>query len=266
MIEFFSLSKFGWLLLQPVTAVLVALVAVWFLLWRGWVVFARRLIVLVMVCYGVVVFSNIGQLMLLPLESRFSVPDQPPLGVAGIIVLGGGFDGRVTQRRGGYALGESGDRFTEAVALARRLPDVPIIVSGGDASFIGTTEGDALIAPRFFEAMGVDRARVLIEDQSRNTTENAILTAGLIERADLPDDATYIVITSAFHMPRAMESFGRTSLSVLAWPVDFRTAGDETFTIGRDDPLRALSEFNLALREWIGIAVYRIKGGSAASN
>lgn len=266
MIEFFSLSKLGWLLVQPVTAVLVALVVVWLLVWRGRVVFARWLIVLVAVCYGAIVFSNIGQLMLLPLENRFSVPDQPPQAIAGIIVLGGGFDGRVTQRRGGYALGESGDRFTEAVALARRLPNAPIIVSGGDASFIGTTEGDALIAPRFFEAMGVDRGRVLIEDQSRNTAENARFTAQLIERAGLPADATYIVITSAFHMPRAMESFAQTPLSILAWPVDFRTAGDETFTIGRDDPLRALSEFNLALREWIGIAVYRISGGLAASN
>ncbi|MGB7433258.1 MAG: YdcF family protein, partial [Ahrensia sp.] len=182
--------------------------------------------------------------------------------VAGIIVLGGGFDGRVTRGRGGYALGEAGDRFTEAVTLAQRYGEVPIIISGGDASFIGTTEGDAAIAPRFFEALGVSASRVMLEDRSRNTHENAIFTAALIE--DLPDrDGAWILVTSAFHMPRSVASFSLTPLAIIAWPVDYRTAGDERFVMGRDDPLRAIAEFNLAVREWIGIFVYRLTSRAA---
>lgn len=257
-VEFFSVSKLAWLLIQPVSAVFVALLLGVVLLWMGRVLLARAFLLAVAVAYGFVIFSNVGQLLLLPLENKYTKPaldDAQP--VAGIIVLGGGFDGRVTQGRGGYALGEAGDRFTEAVSLAQRFGDVPIIISGGDASFIGTTEGDAAIAPRFFEALGVSASRVLLEDRSRNTHENALYTAALID--DLPNrDGAWIVVTSAFHMPRSVASFALTPLEIIAWPVDYRTAGDERFRLGRDDPLRAIAEFNLAVREWIGIFVYRL--------
>lgn len=251
------MSKLGWLLIQPVSAVFVAFVLALLFLWCGRLVLARRFLLGVLVAYGLMLFSNVGQLLLLPLENRYQVPSFPNADdVAGIIVLGGGFDGRVTRARGGYALGEAGDRFTEAVALALRYPEAPIIISGGDASFIGTTEGDAAIAPRFFSSMGIDAGRILLEDKSRNTYENAIMTAGLINRLKL-GDGRWILITSAFHMTRTMESFATTSLNIVPWPVDFRTAGDENLVVGRDDPLRAVSEFNLAVREWIGIAIYR---------
>lgn len=255
--EFFSVSKLVWLLIQPVTAVLAAMVVTNVLLWSGRNVFARRFLLLVCVSYGFVLFTNIGQLMLLPLENRYPKPALSQEGdIAGIIVLGGGFDGRVTASRGGYALGEAGDRFTEAVTLARRYSDAPIIISGGDASFIGSTEGDAAIAPRFFASLGIDPSRIVLEDRSRNTHENAIFTAALIETLPVRE-GRWILVTSAFHMVRSVESFAATQLDIIAWPVDYRTAGDERFTVGRDDPLRAVSEFNLAVREWIGIAAYR---------
>lgn len=261
--DFFVLSKLFWLFVQPIVLIWLALgLACITLLVAG-----RRLVGLscavMFAAAGLVMFSNLGALWLQQLENTFPERDVASLNDAvGIIVLGGGFDGRVTQGRGGFALGESGDRFVEAAALARRFDAMPVIVTGGEASLIGTTEGDAAIAPRFFERLGVETDRLRLEDQSKNTWQNATLTADLIA-ATGQAKGPWVLITSAFHMRRSVGCFRQAGVDVIAWPVDYRTAGDESFALGRDDPGRALNEFSIALRESIGLAVYSWTGRMA---
>ncbi len=202
-------------------------------------------------------FTSLGQVMLSPLENRFVRPTPEPETITGVIVLGGGMNGHVTLARGGYELAESGDRFVEAARLALRYPHAAIVLSGGDASLVGVTEGDALVAPRLLSGLGVDPDRILVEGRSRNTSENAQFTAQI---PAVRAGGRWLLVTSAFHMPRAVGAFRKAGLSVEPWPVDYRTQGVERFSIGRDDPLRAFGEFNLALREWIGLAAYRLTG------
>ena len=149
---FYYLSKIAWLGIQPVgllTLCFASILLVSFLRSRK---LLRLLAFLGLLFVLGAAQTNVGRLMLQPLENRFARPGEipPPGRVAGIIVLGGGFDGYVTQRRGGFELGESGDRFVETLRLAKALPDVPVVISGGEASLIRTTEGDASIAVRFF--------------------------------------------------------------------------------------------------------------------
>jgi uncharacterized SAM-binding protein YcdF (DUF218 family) len=256
---FFPLSKIGWLLIQPIGllgllfAALLALSirrSAWLIAWLA----AAGL--------GLVLGTsqtNIGKLALQPLENFYERPAAMPLAgeVAGIIVLGGGFEGDVTRLRGGFELGESGDRFVEAVRLARLYPKVPVVVSGGEASLIGETEGDAAISKRFFDAFGVAADRLILEDRSMNTYQNAAYT-----KAVLPKDATgkWLLVTSAFHMPRSAAAFRKQGIDFIAWPVDYRTTGRERFEIGRDDAIQAFAEVSLAMREWVGLAVYAATG------
>lgn len=252
---FFVISKIGWLAIQP-----LGLIALCFLAVLPLTFMRRRWPAAVFAIAGLTVAligsqTNVGRLLLQPLENRFPRPvGMPaPSDVAGIIVLGGGFDGHVTRLRGGFELGESGDRFVEAVLLARRYGDAPVVVSGGEASLIGTTEGDASIAERFFEAFGIGRDRLILERESLNTYENAALTKEV-----LPANAAgqWLLVTSAFHMPRAVGAFRKQGVDVLPWPVDYRTGGREPLKFGRDDPIQAFAELSMAMREWIGYRVY----------
>lgn len=256
---FFVLSKTAWLLIQPIGLLVLGLSGILL----ASVLQARRLVrLLAFLSLLLLVVSsqtNAGRLLLQPLENRFVRPAElpPAVGLAGVIVLGGGFDGHVTRERGGFELGESGDRFVEALRLARAMPDAPVVVSGGEASLIGKTEGDAPVAVRFFEAFDVGADRLVLEDKSLNTHENAVLTKEAI--AGMPE-GRWLLITSAFHMPRAVGAFRKQGVDVIAWPVDFRTSGKESFSIGRDDPLAALAELSLGMREWVGLIVYAATG------
>jgi len=256
---FFFLSKVGWLLVQPLGLLALALAVLVLLALRRRATLSAVLSAVSLAGVLLASQTNAGRLLLQPLENRFARPQAMPApqDVAGIIVLGGGFDGFVTVARGGFELGDSGDRFVEAVRLAGLYPQAPVVVSGGEAALIGAAEGDATIAPRFFAALGVEPDRLILEDRSMNTYQNAVFT-----KAVLPPDAQgrWLLVTSAYHMPRSVSAFRKQGVPVTPWPADYRTAGNETFSVGRNNPAAAMGEFSDALREWLGLVVYRLTG------
>ena len=198
---------------------------------------------------GLSTWSSLGALMLGPLEERFPRPEQPAE-VAGIVVLGGSFHGAINLARGGYELNSGGDRFVETAVLARRYPQAKVVVSGGSGSL---GEADADTAPRLLEALGVARERLILENRSRNTDENALFTKGLVS----PKPAeTWLLVTSAYHMPRAVGLFRKAGFAVLPWPVDYRTSGEEGFGLMRDSPVNSLQTMTIAIRQWIGLFAY----------
>ncbi|TIT46564.1 MAG: YdcF family protein, partial [Mesorhizobium sp.] len=128
-------------------------------------------------------------------EERFPKPPLPEK-VDGIVVLGGGFEGAINLVRGGHELNSSGDRMVETAILARRFPQAKVVVSGGNGSLFFDGEGDADTAPRLLEALGVPADRLILEDKSRNTYENAVFSRELVKPK--PGE-TWLLVTSAFH-------------------------------------------------------------------
>lgn len=256
---FFIISKIGWLLIQPLGLLAIALAILFLLALRRGASFSAVLAGAGLLGLLAASQTNAGRLLLQPLENRYQRPETMPASdeVAGIIVLGGGFDGFVTVARGGFELGDSGDRFVEAVRLAGLYPQAPVVVSGGEAALIGHAEGDASIAPRFFTALGVNAARLILEDRSMNTYENAVYT-----KAVLPPNTKgrWLLVTSAYHMPRSVGAFRKQGVPIIPWPVDYRTSGRETLALGRNNPAAAMGELSDALREWLGLVVYRATG------
>jgi uncharacterized SAM-binding protein YcdF (DUF218 family) len=180
-----------------------------------------------------------------------------PARVDGLVVLGGGFEGAINLVRGGYDLNSGGDRFVEAAILARRFPDARVLVSGGTGTLVLDGEGDADTAPRLLTALGVDRTRLILENRSRNTYENAQFSR---EMADPKSGETWLLVTSAFHMPRSVGLFRKAGFDVVPWPVDYRTSGEEGIGLFRDNPADSLQTATMAIREWIGLAAYRASG------
>ncbi len=144
----------------------------------------------------------VSNLFLLPLEQRFAQPviADGSRDWAGIIVLGGGEDASVSWARGQLHLNEAAERITEGGLLALRLPTTRLIFTGGAGQVLkpGLSGGDQISA--YWQATGIARARILLENQSRNTHENALLTRDLVKPK--PGER-WLLVTSAYHMPRA---------------------------------------------------------------
>ncbi|HTV70255.1 MAG TPA: YdcF family protein [Rhizobiaceae bacterium] len=250
---FFEISKVGGFFLQPLNFSLLLLVLglILLALGRGRLAFTTTFGALLVLALSA--WSSLGSNLMSPLEERFARPDPAPENVTGIIVLGGGLEGSINLARGGYELNSSGDRFVEGAILARRHPAAKLLISGGSGALILVGEGDADTAPRLLSALGVDPSRLVLENRSRNTEENARFSK---ELANPQPGETWLLVTSAFHMPRSMGLFQKAGFAVLPWPVDYRTAGDEGIGFFVDNPLDSLTKSTLASREWIGLFTY----------
>ncbi|RWM83425.1 MAG: YdcF family protein [Mesorhizobium sp.] len=253
---FYYLSKVFWLLVQPLNvAIILLLVSLLAALVGRKKLFATGSW-LAFLILALSTWTSLGALMLNPLEERFPRPPLPEK-VDGIVVLGGGMEGAVNFVRGGYKLSASGDRMLAAAVLARHFPTAKVVISGGTIAMIGEGEGDAETAPRLFAAFGVTADRLILEKKSRNTYENAVFTRELVT---LKPGETWLLVTSAFHMPRAKALFDKAGFTTIPWPVDYRTSGKEGIGLFRDDPFGSLQTASTAVREWIGLVAYWLLG------
>lgn len=254
---FFVLSKVFWLLVQPVSLAIL-LGAIGLLLSfarRRWLSRASFLIAVLLLFASA--FTTLGYVLVQPLEAAFRRPSAPPSDITGIIVLGGGMDAEVNEVRGGYELNRAGDRFVEALRLAALYPAARIVVTGGLADIDQSGEPEAVAGERFFLDMGVARERLVLEPGSRNTEENAHLTKAMVEPK--PGE-TWLLITSAFHMPRSVGLFRKAGFPVVPWPTDYRSAGTEALGLTLHQPAENVTVTTLAIREWIGLAAYYLTG------
>ena len=149
--------------------------------------------------------------------------------------------------------------MTATVELARRYPNARIIFSGGDGSLVyGGNESDGAL--RLFERLGLAPSRVMVEDQSRNTFENALFS----KRIAAPKAGErWLLVTSAYHMPRAMGIFQAAGFQLEPYPVDWRTRGVEDALRPFPTLAEGLRRTDTAMREWAGLVVYRLNGRSS---
>jgi uncharacterized SAM-binding protein YcdF (DUF218 family) len=252
----FFAGKIAWLFVQPLSLafLLVALGLLLRLVGRRVPAFLTTLLSAAILF--VTLFTSTGAWALQQLEARYPRP-APPADVGCMIVLGGAFDLEVTAGRGGMEMNQSADRFIEAARLARLYPNAKILVSGGDGSFSGRYKGDADLAGDFFQAMGIDPARLIRETASRNTEENVSETRALIDRNGLKD---CLLITSAYHMPRAKALFDRAGMATIPWAADYRSSGLVELGFDFTQPTLNSQLASTAAREWLALTVAHLKG------
>ena len=118
-------------------------------------------------------------------------------------------------------------------------------------------EGDAETAPKLFEALGIPASRLVLDKTSRNTYENV---ENIRQMVSPGPDETWLLVTSAFHMPRSMGLFRKAAFHVVPWPVDYRTSGVEGIGVMRDNPADSLQTTTTAIREWLGLIAYKFVG------
>jgi uncharacterized SAM-binding protein YcdF (DUF218 family) len=254
----FFLSKALWAIFQPSSFIA-------FLLFSGAVLLlagrlkrtAKQLLLAGAILYILCGFFPLGNWLLIPLELSVSKAASSELeGAAGIVVLGGAVNTGALSHE--PKLNEAGDRMTEAVRLANLYPNVPLIFSGGKGElFPSDMETESEVARRFFAEFHIQPPRLRLEDKSRNTEENAAFSATLLQPQP---GQKWVLITSAFHMPRAAAHFRARGFQVAPWPVDYRSRGWEDLFSFFPQASEGLRRVDLAAKEWTGLCVAWLRG------
>ncbi len=255
----FAASKILWQIIDPEVLLFVALLIGAVFLWTPWARLGRIMTSLAVVVALLVSVFPAGAWLYHVLENRFP-PLSPPATVDGIVVLGGSFNQLLTAERDQVALKESVERLTTFVTLARHYPDARLVFVGGSASLDRPDLTESADAARLFAELGLDTGRVAFEARSRNTYENAVYALALAEPAA---GEQWLLITSAFHMPRAVGCFRQAGWNVIAYPVDYRTSKDLD-VIGGLALGSSLDSLSDALHEWVGLIAYRLMGRTSA--
>jgi uncharacterized SAM-binding protein YcdF (DUF218 family) len=202
----------------------------------------------------------VGEIVLRPLEERFPRPAALPDRVAGVIVLGGSVDPELAAIRDEASTNERAERLHALLRLARLYPEARLVFTGGSALLAGATASEADVARRYIAEAGLDPARVLFETRSRNTRENALYSK---ELANPSPGETWLLVTSAAHMPRSVGIFRGVGWPVTAWPVDYQTSGKLELSLYLNASDRLL-DLDIAAHEWLGLVYCRLRGWTDA--
>ena len=255
---FFLLSKIFWLLAKPDALLLYVLALVVLLMYRNQWRWAKRLLLTVVVGLATLAVLPLGSWLTAPLEHRFAANPPLPSRVDGIIVLGGFLNGTLSRQWQQAELNDSAERGVAFATLAQRFPAARLVMSGGSGSLLpGAREAD--YTTLLLSDLQLSPSRLLLERDSRNTIENAANSKAL---ARPQPGETWLLVTSAMHMARAVGVFCRQQWPVVAWPVDHQWS-PEANRPGFDliGNWRSLNE---ALHEWLGLLAYHLAGKTDA--
>lgn len=205
------------------------------------------------------VLAPVDEYLASGLEGRISAPTELPARVDGIIVLGGAVEWRVSRSRGQLTLDDAGERMLAALALARRYPDAQVVFTGLFEDALRTEwrgeDGTGLL---FQDALKGHRTTFLGE--ARSTYEEALLAR---ERVAPAPGSTWLLVTSALHMPRAVGTFRAAGFTLVPFPVDYRSLPPgEWRQAWRFDLAvgKRLAGLDRVVREWGAYQVYERSG------
>ncbi len=251
------LSKtLGYLLLPTNFLILIGFVGA-ILMFTRFVSLGRKLVIAAVLLLVICGLSPLGKILLYPLESRFPLWDAARGAPDGIIVLGASIEPELSVAHGRPVVRGAADRIIEAAALAKRYPNARVVFSGGSANLVSNDAREADFAGAIFEGLGVEKSRLIMERQSRNTRENAQFSKALVAPKD---GERWLLVTSAYHMPRSVGLFRKAGFAVEPYPVDWRVGGRDDLMTFSKVALEGLGRTDLAVREWMGLIAYRVTG------
>ena len=254
---FFVVSKLFWMLTQPGNFLVLLLLAGVLLqaktrhrtlgLRVTWA--ATGLLVVIFV-------FPVGGWLLTPWESRYPHPAWPAH-VDGILILGGGSAPQILAERGMPLAGAASARVIAGAEAWRHYPQAKLVFSGGTGRLLAPGGGDANDAAALFRQLGIDPKSVIFEDRSANTWENFLFTKELV--SPKPEE-TWLLVTSAVHMPRALGVARRLGWNVIAYPSDYLTPKQPAFFLFPFSFIDNLAQVEVVVHEGLGLLAYRLTG------
>jgi hypothetical protein len=254
----FILSKILWLFLSPGNLCVMVFLGGGFL---GQSVNEKRRKIGQLICfYAALVFFIVSvtpfvDWILTPIENMY--PPETPARVDGIIVIGGDEKTYLSQERGQPIVLDSARRYIKFAALAREYPNAKLVFSGGSGLLKPeATLKDAEVARQSLESIGVPVDKMIFEDESRNTHENAEFSAKKLQPTP---QQNWLLVTSAFHMPRAIGCFKKAGFNVYPATVGYMTDGHYDLRLSFDMSFKMYKLF-YAVHEYYGLVAYWLMG------
>lgn len=248
-------GKLVFLILRPGNLLVLLALAGLVVAWRG-----RRaglaLATAAILAIALVTVLPAGLWLTVPLETRFPSPAVLPDRIDGVVVLGGGTNEHLFVAHGRPDFDDPGDRYLALVELARRYPEAKMLFTGGTGRIHGAPVAEADVIAALWARHGLPAERLLLDRDARNTIENARNAKAIAAPAR---GETWLLVTSAKHMPRAVGCFRAVGFEIVPFPVDYRTGGPPAAL----DDLRVserLYELDEAIYEWYGLLYYWLLG------
>jgi len=259
--DFFFLSKALWFFFNPINILLfLLLIGIIFHFFNKKKLY-KIINIITLILFILIVILPTGPYLFWKLESSYSIPRTFPHDIDGILILGGGVNESLTYQHQQISLNEHVERLTESIDLMRRFPNAKIVFSGGIATLSKPKLTGIDIAKMFYNRMRVDINRIIFENKSRNTYENFVFSKKFI---DNKNNEKWLLVTSAFHMKRAMNVAEKLELNFISYPVDFRLGKDFSFKNWYYENYYAnISYFYFAAHEYIGLIAYYLTGKSS---
>lgn len=253
---FFYLSKFIWTIIAPANALLFLTISILLALvfFKNKIRIHRVAMAFVVVLAGLFIFP-IGNTALYAWESQYAPVTKLPEKIDGVIVLGGEIDPYISAERNQPTASPQTQRMYVLPELAKIYPNARLVYTGGSGYVRRQDKREADIARKMVRSWGVDDSRMVFERESRNTYENALFTKKIVKpkKSD-----TWLLVTSANHMPRSYAVFEKLGWNVTPYPVDYRA--------GKHVPLLCfctadnLTKLQTVAHEIFGLAAYRLTG------
>ncbi|MGU3470085.1 YdcF family protein [Paenibacillus sp. D51F] len=244
------------LLLPPGLFLLLLGVAVW----RAWIRDRKWtwLPLLLLVALYLMSSGLASDALVRSIESRYPQPSPADVRLQGdvLVVLGGGATPDTPDLEGLGNLSGSGEARLLAAVRLHAATGLPILFSGGQVFPDSGNEAD--IAGRQLRQLGVPAESIFLENRSLNTEQNAAYSKVLMEAQGF---SRPVLVTSAFHMSRSVETFRQAGLTPLPYPVDYGAPADAVFYWSKLLPSGgAMAASSTALKEYLGMLALRLKG------
>jgi uncharacterized SAM-binding protein YcdF (DUF218 family) len=204
-------------------------------------------------------FSNayIASRLISSLESSYPPVPIESLPKADAVIVLGGMIQTLSIHPNRTELTEASDRLVDSIRIYKAGKAKKILFTGGSGLLFADRIREADLAEKIFLDLGIPKEDLILERDSRNTYENALLSEILLRENKME---TIILVTSAFHMKRSAACFQKRNVTFFPFPTDFRAPSFENQAFDLWLPAPGYLEMStLAIKEWIGYLAYQFK-------
>ena len=252
----FYLSKVLWLIINPFN---IFIFITMFTIFLYFIKFRRLSLIIFIINFNFLVFISflpIGSYLIYNIEKEFHSNIKIPERVDGILILSGATNPILFKEYNQISLNDSAERLVESVMIIRKFEKAKVIFSGGSGFVNRSDLGHSQVAKLFYKKIGVDINKIYFEDKSRNTYENIIYSKSI---AKPKKNENWLLITSAFHMKRALLIAEKNKWKLIPFAVDFKNIKEFKLTPNLN-LLSNLNSFQNGLHEWLGLVSHYLMG------
>ncbi len=174
------------------------------------------------------------------------------------VVLGG--MGRIDERQNRFDFGYSGDRLFQTLEMYYKGRVNKLLITGGSGSISKPNQREAIYVKKYLLNIGIPDSNVVIENDSKNTYENAVFTKRILD--SLQFKGSILLVTSSFHMRRSLAVFEKAGYKNITPFITNKITGVRKFEIDYCfiPNIDALLSLNLIVHEMFGYVMYKLQG------